>query len=90
MQSDHSVLRELTDSQNSMRDALIIAVERNKGVLGGMDEGTRTRIANLDRHMMRLIEEVSAGRAASTADLRGEIRTLTRTIESAARGEMEG
>jgi len=37
-----------------------------------------------------LIEEVSAGRAASTADLRGEIRTLTRTIESAARGEMEG
>lgn len=90
MQADQSLLRELADSQASMRDALVVAVERNKGVLGGMDEATRTRIANLDRHMLRLIEEVSAGRAEATADLRGEIRNLTRTIESAARGELEG
>ncbi len=90
MAADHGLLRELTDSQNAMRDALVVAVERNKGVLGGMDEATRTRIANLDRHMLRLIEEVAAGRAEATADLRGEIRTLTRTIEAASRGELGG
>ncbi len=90
MQADHSLMRDLTDSQNAMREALVTATERNKGVLGGMDEGTRARINSIDRHMLRLIEEVAAGRAEATADLRGEIRTLTRTIESAARGELEG
>ncbi len=90
MLQDQSALRELAESQNAMREALVMATERNKGILGGMDEGTRARITNIDRHMLRLIEEMSAGRAESTADLRGEIRTLTRTIESAARGELEG
>ena len=90
MLQDQSALRELAQSQDAMRDALVTATERNKGILGGMDEGTRARITSIDRHMLRLIEEMSAGRAESTADLRSEIRTLTRTIESAARGEMEG
>ncbi len=90
MLQDQSALRELTQSQNAMREVLVAATERNKGILGGMDEGTRAHIVSIDRHMLRLIEEMSAGRAESTADLRGEIRTLTRTIESAARGEMEG
>ncbi len=90
MLQDQSALRELTDSQNAMREALVTATERNKGILGGMDEGTRARITSIDRHILRLIEEMSAGRAEATADLRGEIRTLTRTIESAARGELEG
>jgi len=90
MLQDQSALRELAESQNAMREALVDATERNKGILGGMDEGTRARITSIDRHMLRLIEEMSAGRAESTADLRGEIRTLTRTIEAAARGEMEG
>jgi len=90
MQADHGLMRELTDSQNGMRAALVDATERNRGVLGGMDEGTRSRINSIDRHMLRLIEEIAAGRAEATADLRGEIRILRRTIESAARGELEG
>ena len=90
MQADYSLTRDLTESQNALRDALVVAVERNKGVLGGMDEGTRARIDSIDRHMLRLIEEVASGRAEATADMRGEIRTLRRTIESAARGELEG
>lgn len=89
MLTDRDALRELRDGQEDLRLALVDATERNKGVLGGMDEGTRARIANLDRHMLRLIEEVAAGRAESTADVRADIRTLTRTIEAAARGEFE-
>jgi hypothetical protein len=89
MQADQSALRTLTESQDDLRAALVAATERNKGILGGMDEATRTRIASIDRHMLRLIVEMSEGRAEATSDLRGEIRTLTRTIESAARGDLE-
>lgn len=90
MQANNDATREMIDSQNAMRAALETATERNKGVLGGMDEGTRAHIDSIDRHILRLIEEVAAGRAEATADMRGEIRTLKRTIEAAARGELEG
>jgi len=89
MHSNNDLMTDLTVSQNAMREALETATERNKGILGGMDEGTRAHIDSIDRHIVRLIEEVAAGRAEATADMRGEIRTLTRTIESAARGELE-
>jgi len=83
-----NAMRDLVESQNAMREAVIMATE--KGIIGGMDEGTRARITSIDRHMLRMVEELAAGRAESTADLRSEIRTLTRTIESAARGELDG
>ena len=89
MHVNHDLMVDLTVSQNAMREALETATARNKGILGGMDEGTRAHIGSIDRHILRLIEEVAAGRAEATADMRGEIRTLTRTIESAARGELE-
>ena len=89
MLSDQTATRNLTESQDDLRAALVTATERNKGVMGGMDEASRARLASIDRHMLRLIEEMSVGRAEATADLRGEIRNLTRTIESAARGDLE-
>lgn len=78
----------LSGSQDSLRLALLEATERNKGVLGGMDEATRDRIQNIDIHMLRLVEELTAGRAESTAALRDEIRHLGHVIEAAARGEL--
>lgn len=89
MGSETAMLRDLIESQDNMRTALVDATERNKGVLGGMDEATRTRIANIDRYMLRLIEELSNGRAESTVEIRNDIRGLTRVIESAARGEFD-
>lgn len=89
MLADQDAVRELAASQDGLRLALVDATERNKGVMGGMDEATRLRIANLDRHMLRLIEEVAVGRSEATTDIRGDIRALTRVIEAAARGDFE-
>ena len=88
LEADEAVRVNLIDSQNALERALTEATERNKGVLGGMDEATRQRIQSIDMHMLRLVEELTAGRAESTAQLRGDIQILTRTIEAAARGEI--
>jgi len=85
-----SATMHLSGSQDALRLALLEATERNKGVIGGMDEATRTRIQNIDNHMLRLVEELTAGRAESTAQLRNEIQHLGRVIEAAARGELGG
>ena len=69
---------------------MLEATERNKGVLGGMDEATRARIQSIDNHMLRLVEELTAGRTESTTQLRTEIQHLGRVIEAAARGELGG
>lgn len=90
MADDNDLFERMIDSQDAMRRALLDATERNKGVLGGMDEGTRERIASIDTHLLRIAEELSAGRTSSTSELKSELRNLTRLFEAAARGELDG
>ena len=90
MTDDNDLFERMIDSQDAMRKALSDATERNKGVLGGMDEGTRERIASIDSHLLRIAEELSAGRNSSTSEMKGELRNLARILESAARGELPG
>lgn len=56
----------------------------------GMDPETRDRIRNIDRQLLRLSEEVSAGRQDAVGELRAEIgglsRALTQLAERAAGG----
>jgi len=73
---DAELMERMIETQDGMRFALVEATERNKGVLGGMDEATRTRIASIDAHLLRVVEELSAGRAESTAALQSELRTM--------------
>ena len=89
MEADEAALLRLSGSQDGLRLALEEATDRHKGIIGGMDAGTRARIESIDAHILRLVEELTAGRAESTAQIREELRHLTRTIEAAARGELE-
>ncbi len=56
----------------------------------GMDPETRDRIRNIDRQLLRMSEEVSAGRQDAVGELRAEIgglsRALTQLAERAAGG----
>ncbi|MEM7268097.1 MAG: biopolymer transporter ExbB [Pseudomonadota bacterium] len=47
---------------------------------GGMDAETRERIRNIDRQLLRMLEEVAAGRQDAVAELRAEIGGLTRAL----------
>ncbi|MGA9869220.1 MAG: flagellar motor protein MotA [Acetobacteraceae bacterium] len=46
----------------------------------GMDEVSRAHLRNIDLHLQRLLAESEQGRAQSTAELRSDLRVLTRTI----------
>ncbi|MFV0474298.1 MAG: biopolymer transporter ExbB [Pikeienuella sp.] len=47
---------------------------------GGFDEETQARIRNIDRQLLRLGEELAAGRQDAVGELRAEIGGLTRTL----------
>jgi len=50
----------------------------------GMDAETRDRIRNIDRQLLRLSEEVAAGRQDAVGELRAEIGGLTRSLTQLA------
>lgn len=47
---------------------------------------TRMRLRSIDVQLLRVLEEVSAGRQESTADLRADIATLTGAVRQLGRG----
>ena len=46
----------------------------------------RMRLRSIDVQLLRILEEMSAGRQESTADLRGDISALTASVRALARG----
>jgi hypothetical protein len=55
-------------------------VTASQGGNGGMDAETQDRIRNIDRQLLRMTEEVAAGRQDAVSELRAEISGLTRAI----------
>ncbi|MBO1074733.1 DNA repair protein RecN [Roseomonas marmotae] len=51
---------------------------------GALDEASRGHLRNLELYLARLLEDVSQGRAQATAEIRGEIKILARTIAALA------
>ncbi len=63
-------------------------IERLKDGAGdGMDAESRMRLRSIDVQMLRLLEELSAGRQESTAGIRGDLATLTRALHRATNSE---
>lgn len=52
----------------------------SEGSGGGFDAETQDRIRNIDRQLLRMSEEVSAGRQDAVGELRAEISGLTRVL----------
>jgi hypothetical protein len=58
------------------------------GAEGGAhsDAESRMRLRSIDVQLLRILEEMSAGRQESLADLRGDISALTASVRQLARG----
>lgn len=58
------------------------------GAEGGAhsDAESRLRLRSIDVQLLRILEEISAGRQESLADLRGDISALTASVRQLARG----
>ncbi|TNC50219.1 biopolymer transporter ExbB [Rubellimicrobium rubrum] len=52
---------------------------------GGADAESRMRLRSIDVQLLRILEEISAGRQESMAELRADLASLTRTLRGPAR-----
>lgn len=88
MRTEQVLMKTLADSQIELRPILAKLAESTASG-GGMDEATRTHIRNLDVYVVRLLEEIAAGRDEIIQQLRSEIKLLARTIAALA-NEQDG
>ncbi|MGH7066798.1 MAG: flagellar motor protein MotA [Acetobacteraceae bacterium] len=51
---------------------------------GGLDEAARSHLRSMDITLQRLLAEIEQGRVQSTAELRNDLRILTRTVAALA------
>ena len=65
------------------QDRLIDLVQRDAGL--GADAEARMRLRSIDVQMLRILEEISAGRQESIADLRSDLGALTQAIRQLSR-----
>lgn len=78
MRTEQTLMKGLAESQMEMKP--ILAKLAAGAETGGLDEGSRNHIRNLDLYLTRLTEELSAGRNELIQQLRSEIKLLARTI----------
>ncbi len=65
------------------QDRLVEAVDRDGGL--GSDVEARMRLRSIDVQLLRILEEISAGRQESIADLRADLGSLTQAIRQLSR-----
>lgn len=70
------------------QERMIGALERLAGQLaeGGTDPESRMRLRSIDVQLLRILEEMSAGRQESVAELRADLASLTRSLRGARTG----
>lgn len=73
------VLNRIADGQDSFAPVLAKVGE------DGLDAESRMRLRSIDVQLLRILEEISAGRQESVADLRSDIAGLTNAIRQLSR-----
>ena len=76
-----AALARIAEGQERLIDAL-------QGAEGGAhsDAESRMRLRSIDVQLLRILEELTAGRAESTADLRADLTALTAAVRQLGRG----
>lgn len=73
-----AVLERIAAGQEALAQAL--------GSEGGVDAESRMRLRSIDVQLLRILEEISAGRQETVADLRADLSALTTAIRQLSRG----
>ena len=76
--SQHLMVR-IAETQAALGPALQHLAEQRGG-----DDAARAHLRNIELYLQRLLAEAEQGRAQSTAELRNDIRILTRTVAALA------
>ncbi len=86
MRTEQALMKSLAETQVAIRPILQQLAENGPaaGQGGGMDEGTRAHIRNMDLQLSGLREEARNGREGMLQELRSEIKLLARTLAAAS------
>jgi hypothetical protein len=69
------------------QDRLLAQLAQGGGGGEGLDAEARMRLRSIDVQLLRLVEEITAGRLETTAEIRGDLARLTNTIARAIAAE---
>ncbi len=85
--SNQSNAPEATNRLAEGQERLIEALNKQGGAAeGGVDAESRMRLRSIDVQMLRILEEISAGRQDTMAELRTDLSALTQAITKIADG----
>ena len=85
---------EAQDTQTAILTRIALAQERLADALTSEDSGphadaeSRMRLRSIDVQLLRILEEISAGRQETLADLRGDLSALTQSVRQLLRGRV--
>jgi hypothetical protein len=82
MRANQVLMQRMAEAQSGLAPSLARLAEAQAN--GALDEASRGHLRNLELYLARLVEDVSQGRAQATAEIRGEIKILSRTIAALA------
>lgn len=78
LRGSHQLMMRIADNQTALGPVLQRLGE------SGNDETMRSHLRNIELYLQRLVNESEQGRARSTAELRNDLRLLTRTVAALA------
>nr|WP_294517184.1 flagellar motor protein MotA [uncultured Rhodopila sp.] len=79
MRANQQLMARIAEAQTAIGPAL-----QRLGQAGGGDDVSRGHLRNIENFLQRLLNESEQGRARSTAELRNDLRLLTRTVAALA------
>jgi hypothetical protein len=82
MRANQQLMLRIAETQATLAPALQRLTDRRTD--GAYDEAARAHLRNIEIYLQRLLTESEQGRAQSTAELRNDLRVLTRTIAAIA------
>ncbi len=82
MRANQQLMLRIAEAQQALAPALQRLGERR--VEGGFDDAARSHLRNIELYLQRLLNDTEQGRVQTTAEIRNDIRILTRTIAALA------
>jgi hypothetical protein len=82
MRANQQLMLRIAETQQALGPALQRLGERRGE--GEFDEVTRSHLRNIELYLQRLLNDSEQGRQQTTAEIRNDIRILTRTIAALA------
>ena len=82
MRTSQQLMLRIAEAQSAIGPALQRMTDQRRE--SGFDDAARAHLRNIELYLQRLLADAEQGRAQSTAELRNDLRILTRTVAALA------